>query len=68
MEGIREQLVKRPRGKRESVGTAAVLFGALVLASLIFGAIYVFSGGMLAAIAVLLAGLILWGGWWLYSS
>ena len=65
MEGIREQLVKRPRGRRESVGTAAVLFGALVLASLIFGAIYVFSGGMLAAIAVLLAGLILWGGWWL---
>ncbi len=65
MEGIREQLVKRPRGSRESVGTAVVLIGALMLASVAFGAIYVLSGGMLAAIAILVSGGILWAGWWL---
>lgn len=65
MEGIREQLVKRPRGTRESVGTFLILLGALAIASAIFGAIYVFSGGMLAVVGLLLAGVILWGGWWL---
>lgn len=65
MEGIREQLVKRPRGRRESLGTAAVLIAALILASLAFGIIYVLSGGMLAVVAVVVSGGILWGGWWL---
>ncbi len=65
MEGIREQLVKRPRGRREKTNSFLVLLAAVILASLGFSVVYVFSGGMLLVVAIILAGLILWGGWWL---
>lgn len=65
MDGIREQLVTKPKSSEDTVKKVLILAAAILVAVIAFAAIYIFSGGALAFIAVLAAGLIIWGGWWL---
>lgn len=65
MDGIREQLVARPRTSEDNVKKIIILAAAILLAVLALAGIYIASKGMLLPIGFLAAGLIIWGGWWL---
>ena len=65
MEGIREQLVKKPETQSDKVKTYAVLFGALLLAILVVMIVNIVFGATMILIALLVAGGILYGGYWL---
>lgn len=65
MEGIREQLVKKPETQSDKVKTYAVLFGALLLAILVVMIVNMVFGATMILIALLVAGGILYGGYWL---
>ena len=65
MDGIREQLVARPKTSEDAVKKIIILVAAIVAAVVVFAGIYIASKGMLLPIGFLAAGLIIWGGWWL---
>ena len=65
MDGIREQLVARPKTSEDAVKKVIILVAAIVLAVVVFAGIYIATKGMLVPIGFLAAGLIIWGGWWL---
>ncbi|MBQ8623778.1 MAG: hypothetical protein IJ424_05280 [Oscillospiraceae bacterium] len=65
MEGIREQLVKKPETQSDRIKTYAVLFGALLLAILIVMIVNIVFGATMILIGLLVAGGILYGGYWL---
>lgn len=64
MEGIREQLVKKPVDSQDKLKTALVLAGSLVLAIIVVFLVAVYASVMML-VAIIFAGLIMWGGWWL---
>ena len=63
MDGICEQLVKRPVGPEDNAKKIMILAGAVLLGVVAFAVIYLVSGGLLGPIAILAAGAIIWGGW-----
>ncbi len=65
MEGIREQLVKKPVTNSDKVKTYGVLAAALLLAVIVFMLINIYLGSTMIIVAIILAGIILWGGYWL---
>ena len=65
MDGIREQLVKKPETRSDRSKTYAVLLAALILAILVVMIVNVVFGATMILIALLIAGGILYGGYWL---
>lgn len=65
MEGIREQLVKKPVTGSDKAKTYGVLAAALVFAVIVFMLINIFLGSTMIIVAIIFAGVILWGGYWL---
>ncbi len=65
MEGIREQLVKKPYDSSDRMKTYGVLAASLVLAILVFFLITYFLGWVMIVVALIFAGLILFGGYYL---
>ncbi len=64
MEGIREQLVKKPVDSQDKLKSALVLAASLVLAIIVVFLVAVFASVMML-VGLIFAGLIMWGGWWL---
>lgn len=65
MEGIREQLVKKPVTGSDRAKTYGVLAAALLVAVIVFMLVNIFLGSTMVIVAIILAGVILWGGYWL---
>ncbi len=65
MEGIREQLVKKPVTGSDRAKTYGVLAAALLVAVIVFMLVNIFLGSTMIIVAIILAGVILWGGYWL---
>lgn len=65
MEGIREQLVKKPVTKPDKIKTYAILLAALLLAIVVVMVFNILFGTTMILIGLLLSGAILYGGYWL---
>lgn len=65
MDGIKEQIVKKPFTSQDKMKTYAVLAAALVLAIIAFEVVTLFLGSSMVIIAGALAGAILVGGYYL---
>ncbi len=65
MEGIREQLVKKPVDSQDKIKTALVLVGSLLLAIIVVLLFNILIGSVMMLVALIFAGLIMWGGYWL---
>jgi len=64
MEGIREQLVKKPVDSQDKLKTVLVLAGSLILAIIVVFLVAVYASVMMI-VGLIFAGLIMWGGYWL---
>ncbi len=65
MEGIREQLVRKPYDSKDRMKTYGVLAASLLLAIIVFFLVTYFMGWVMVIIALIFAGAILYGGYWL---
>lgn len=65
MEGIREQLVKKEVTKSDRIKTYAILLAALLLAIVVVMVFNIAFGTTMILIGLLIAGGILYGGYWL---
>ncbi len=68
METIREQLIKKAYSPTDKVKKIAVLAAALLVAILAATALLVLAGTSLTPMAILIAGLIIWGGYYLSGN
>lgn len=68
MEGIREQLVKKPKEKDDTIKKGLVLMVSLLLAVLAAAGISALTSGLMAGLGMLLGLGILVGGWWFAGS
>ncbi len=65
MEGIREQLVKKAFDSSDRAKTYGVLAGSLLLAIIVFFLITYVMGWAMVVVALIFAGAIMYGGYWL---
>lgn len=65
MDGIREQLVKKPQEPADGAKKIMVLFGALVVAIIVLTTIIAIGNMIVTELGILIVIGILWGGWWL---
>ena len=68
MDGIREQLVVKPRDSSDGIKKALILMGALLAAIILLTVILTVGNAILTELGILLAIGIIWGGWWLTGS
>ena len=68
MDGIREQLVRKPNDPSDGIKRVLILIGALLAAIVVLTVILTVGNALLTELGILLAIGILWGGWWLTGS